>query len=114
MLKHDAVNPDTEESTKVLMKDRLPPEGLEKFENFNKQFRIYFKNQSNAGEIFKVAQVTVSKYLAGKTLVPMPVADRFSKFTNGVVSLDDIYFDYEAYLYDLKNGIKSEKNRSFS
>lgn len=94
-----------------LMISRLPDEGLEKFENFNRAFRIYFKNQTDAGRVLKVNQATVFKYLSGKVLLPREVADRFSKFTNGDVSADDIYFDYNGYVYDLKHGISVEEKR---
>jgi len=99
---HKTANKDLKSNSKLSMLDRLPPEGLKKHENFAKQYQIYFKNQKNAAEVLKVAQVTVSKYLSGVILVSMPVAERFSNFTNGVVARDDIYFDYDAYLYDQK------------
>ena len=94
-----------------LMISRLPDEGLEKFENFNRVFKIYFKNQTDAGRILKVGQASIFKYLSGKVLLPREVADRFSKFTNGDVNADDIYFDYNAYVYDQKHGVSVEEKR---
>lgn len=114
MKTHKSTAQDLQSYSKLPMRDRLPPEGLEKLENFTKQYRIYFKNQQSAAEVLKVNQVTVSKYLSGVILVSMPVAERFSKFTNGVVARDDIYFDYEAYVYDQKFAEKQLKSQSFS
>lgn len=83
--------------------DLLPPEGLVKFNNFCNVFKIYFKNQTTAGETFKVGQATVNKYLSGRLLVPLKVAQKINEISMGVVAVSDIYFDYKAYCYDEKN-----------
>lgn len=115
MTSHKSLPPDLESyPSKLPMRDRLPPEGLKKHDNFVKQYQIYFKSQKSAAEVLKVNQVTVSKQLSGVILVSMPVAERFSKFTNGVVARDDIYFDYEAYVYDQKAARKKKKNPSLA
>lgn len=80
----------------------LPPEGLEKFNNFCNIFKVYFKNQVVAGNTLKVGQATVNRYLSGQLLVPLKVAKKINELSMGVVEINEIYFDYKAYSYDEK------------
>jgi hypothetical protein len=76
--------------------------GKKAIKNFNNAYKI-FKNQTHAGEVLKVSQATINRYLSGALLVPLEVAHRLEIFTNGVIPSTTVFFDYQAYLYDLKN-----------
>ena len=88
--------------------DRLPDEGKQKVDNFKRAYNIYFKNQTNAGLALKVTQGTIYRYLVGIVLVPMEVARRFEQFSNGAITVDSIFFDYNEYLYDQRLAKKKE------
>ncbi len=87
---------------KPIFFDRLPEEGKEKVRNFERACKLYFKNQAIAGRVLKVTQGTINRYTAGKLLVPLEVARRFEKHTNGAITEDALFFDYKEWLYDQK------------
>lgn len=86
--------------------DVLPEEGIQSIKNLNDAFKVYFKNQSDAGDILKVRQVTMSRYLTGISLMPLEVAQRFEEYTKGAIPAKTIFFDYNAYLFDQKKYAK--------
>lgn len=86
--------------------DVVPEEGKKAIKNFNNAYKIFFKNQTHAGEVLKVSQGTINRYLSGALLVPLEVAHRLEIFTNGAIPSTTIFFDYQAYLYDLKKYAK--------
>ena len=90
--------------------DRLPEEGKKKVINFQQACRVFFKNQTDAGAALKVTQGTINRYTGGKLLVPLEVARRFEKFTNGAIAEDSIFFDYNEWIYDQKLINKRAKN----
>jgi len=94
-----------------LIYDRLPEEGKAKMDNFKKAYKIYFNNQTYAGTVLKVGQVSVWRYLNGVYIVPLEVARRFQEFTKGAVDMDSIFFDFNGYLYDQKQAVKKEKKK---
>lgn len=80
----------------------LPDEGKKKVEAFQSAFRIYFKNQKDAIDIFKASQESISRYLNGEILLPLEIARRFEDYTDGAVKADSIFFDYKAYKFEQK------------
>ncbi|GEM_PF-3122917 len=92
----------------------IPDIGKAKVDAFCAAYNIYFRNQKDAGDILKVGQATISRYLEGSILVPMEVAVRFEKHTNGLVSTDSIFFDYKEYKYDLKQKEREIQNHKKS
>lgn len=88
--------------------DVVPQEGKDAIQKFNDAYKIFFKNQTHAGEVLKVRQGTINRYLSGALLVPLEVAQRFEIFTKGVIPAQTIFFDYQAYLYDLKQQSKQD------
>lgn len=95
---------------KACLYDRLPKQGQEKVDAFKANYNIYFKNQTNASEILKISQSAMYRYLAGQVLVPMEVANRFSIFTNGVVTVESIFFDLNEYIFDQKKAKKLKES----
>ncbi|OTG87851.1 hypothetical protein [Acinetobacter sp. ANC 3813] len=87
-------------SKETIMYDRLPPEGKQAVKAFGDAIRVYFKNQTLAGQVLKCHQGKISKYMQGVNLVPLEVARRFSQYTNGVLSEESIFFDYWEWVYD--------------
>mgnify|MGYP003601086698 CR=1 FL=1 len=87
---------------RVRLVELLPPEGLVKFNNFCNVFKVYFKNQVEAGKAFKVGQATVNRYLSGQIILPIEVAQKINEISSGVIDVEDIYFDYKAFKYDEK------------
>ena len=92
--------PPKKRKEKPCLYDRLPKQAQVKVDAFRAQYDIYFKNQTIAADALKCSQSAIHRYLSGKVLVPMEIADRFMKFTNGVVSVESIFFDLNEYLYD--------------
>jgi len=86
--------------------DVVPEEGKKAIKNFNNAYKVFFKNQTHAGEVLKVSQATIIRYLSGALLVPWEVAHRLEIFTNWVIPSTTVFFDYQAYLYDLKKYAK--------
>lgn len=101
---------DETKKPKPIIYDRLPPEGQQKVENFKIAYKIYFNNQTYAGKMLKVTQGTVNRYLSGVILLPMEVATRLEEFTNGAVTVDSVFFDFNEYLYDQKEAKKRTKD----
>lgn len=89
--------------------DSLPPEARKKVDAFGAALNIYFKNQTQAGLVLKCEQTSICKYIKGINLVPLEIARRFSKYTNGVLNEDSIFFDYREWQYDLKMKEKTKK-----
>ncbi|ENV14690.1 hypothetical protein WCE14_09275 [Acinetobacter schindleri] len=82
--------------------DVAPKEGIEAVKRLNEVFKIYFKNQTEAGRILRVNQTTVNRYLSGVLAMPLDVAKRVEEHTQGVIKAETISFDYKKYLFDLK------------
>ncbi|MCO8088225.1 transcriptional regulator [Acinetobacter indicus] len=82
--------------------ESLPDEGKKKVEAFQSAFKIYFKNQKDAIDIFKASQESISRYLNGEILLPLEIARRFEDYTDGAVKADSIFFDYRAYKFEKK------------
>jgi len=94
---------------KPTLYDRIPEEGKKKVDTFCNAFKVYFKNQTQASPVLKVEQVTIFRYLNGVVLVPLEVARRFERHTNGVITAESIFFDYQEYLYDQRQEKKKKK-----
>lgn len=86
---------------------KLPKEAQEKVKKFRDAFRVYFKSQRDAEDTLKVGQAAISRYLDGKSPMPMEVAVRFSDFTNGQILYQDIWFDLSGYRYDQRKSKKT-------
>lgn len=95
--------------TAPIMYDRLPEEGKKKVKAFGANINIYFKNQALAGLALKCSQTTINKYIKGVNLVPLEVARRFSRYTNGNLSEDSIFFDYAEWMYDQRIETKNKE-----
>lgn len=93
------------------MIDIVPEEGLVKIAKLQDAVKIYFKSQSAAAKVLKVNQTTVNRYLTGHFLITLHVARRLEIFTKGAVLADDLFFDYDEYLYDQANLKKKEEKQ---
>jgi hypothetical protein len=103
------VEKNTGQVKKPTLYERIPKEGKLKVDAFRNAFKVFFKNQTQASPILKVEQVTINRYLKGIILVPLEVAQRFERHTNGAITAESIYFDYQEYLFDQRQEEKKKK-----
>lgn len=82
--------------------EKLPNEGKQTVDNFAKNLELFFPTQADAEKVLLYTQPMISRYASGSIPIPKDVAERFSEYTDGVVKVEDIYFDSRKYFFEQK------------